>query len=138
MEEIMLIGIRDEQGWYSWWNENMSYVLRGCMLAELAMRGRIGIFKEAAGRHHRKPYYDRLIDVISDEPTGEVLLDEALKIMKMEQSSKPPERHSISEWIDLLSGETWNLMKYSYQMKLVRERLSKGLVDKGVLRTEKK
>ena len=36
------------------------------------------------------------------------------------------------------SGETWNLMKISFQLKQVRERLLKGLVDKGVLRTEKR
>jgi len=35
-------------------------------------------------------------------------------------------------------GETWNLMKIGYQLKQVRERLQKGLVDKGVLRTEKR
>jgi golgi phosphoprotein 3 len=35
-------------------------------------------------------------------------------------------------------GETWNLMKISFQLKQVRERLLKGLVDKGVLRTEKR
>lgn len=35
-------------------------------------------------------------------------------------------------------GETWNLMKIGYQLKQVRERLAKGLVDKGILRTEKK
>ena len=36
------------------------------------------------------------------------------------------------------TGETWNLMKIGYQLKQVRERLAKGLVDKGILRTEKK
>ena len=35
-------------------------------------------------------------------------------------------------------GETWNLMKIGYQLKQVRERLAKGLVDKGILRTEKR
>lgn len=37
-----------------------------------------------------------------------------------------------------LAGETWNVMKIGYQLKQVRERLAKGLVDKGVLRTEKR
>ena len=32
----------------------------------------------------------------------------------------------------------WNVMKIGYQLKQVRERLAKGLVDKGVLRTEKR
>lgn len=38
----------------------------------------------------------------------------------------------------LYTGETWNVMKIGYQLKQVRERLAKGLVDKGVLRTEKR
>lgn len=37
-----------------------------------------------------------------------------------------------------IAGETWNLMKIGYQLKQVRERLAKGLVDKGILRTEKR
>lgn len=37
----------------------------------------------------------------------------------------------------LLVGETWNIAKIGYQLKQVRERIAKGLVDKGVLRTDK-
>lgn len=100
----------------------------------------------------RFPLADRIIEVIDDTLTGEVLLDEALKMMKAS------EKMSVSSWIDLMSGmfyqrrerlaifantkastgETWNLMKIGYQLKQVRERLLKGLVDKGILRTEKK
>src|ERR1700732_5217683 len=36
------------------------------------------------------------------------------------------------------TGETWNVMKIGYQLKQVRERLAEGLVDKGILRTEKR
>ena len=99
----------------------------------------------------RFPLADRVIEVIDDTLTGEVLLDEALKMMKSS------EKMSVNSWIDLMSGtsltciissrlwqltlhigETWNLMKIGYQLKQVRERLCKGLVDKGILRTEKK
>jgi len=107
----------------------------------------------------RFPLADRVIEVIDDTLTGEVLLDEALKLMK------GSEKMSVSSWIDLMSGmedfcftpfrkmhtlemtyliffhpagETWNLMKIGYQLKQVRERLAKGLVDKGILRTEKR
>ncbi|PHH81859.1 hypothetical protein CDD83_3459 [Cordyceps sp. RAO-2017] len=80
----------------------------------------------------RFPPADRNIEVIDDTLTGEVLLDEALKMMKQS------EKMSVSSWIDLMSGETWNLMKIGYQLKQVRERLAKGLVDKGILRTEKR
>ncbi len=48
------------------------------------------------------------------------------------------EKLAINTWVDLLSGETWNVMKIGFQLKQVRERLAKGLVDKGVLRTEKR
>jgi len=127
LEEVLLLGLKDSQGYLSFWNENISYVLRGCILIELSLRGRISIMKEV----RKRPLQDRIVEVVNDTPTGEVLLDEALKYMKMEQQS-------VLTWIDLLCGETWNLMKIGYQLKQVRERIAKGLVDKGVLRTEKK
>ena len=37
-----------------------------------------------------------------------------------------------------LSGETWNPLKLRYQLRNVRERLAKSLVEKGVCSTEKK
>jgi hypothetical protein len=46
----------------------------------------------------RFPLQDRTIEVIDDTLTGEVLLDEALKMMK---SSEPM---SVASWIDLMSG----------------------------------
>lgn len=39
--------------------------------------------------------------------------------------------------IILCIGETWNPLKLRYQLKNVRERLAKNLVEKGVLTTEK-
>lgn len=42
---------------------------------------------------------DRHIEVISERLTGEVLLDEALKMMKI---SEPM---SVASWIDLMSGK---------------------------------
>ncbi|KAF2477947.1 vacuolar protein sorting-associated protein 74 [Lindgomyces ingoldianus] len=130
MEEIILMGLKDKQGYLSFWNDNISYALRGCIVIELAFRGRISMQKDSSRR--RFPLADRVIEVIDDTLTGEVLLDETLKMMKSS------EKMSVNSWIDLLSGETWNLMKIGYQLKQVRERLCKGLVDKGILRTEKK
>lgn len=130
MEEILLLGLKDKQGYLSFWNDNISYALRGCIVIELAFRGRISMQKDSSRR--RFPLADRIIEVIDDTLTGEVLLDEALKMMKSS------EKMSVSSWIDLMSGETWNLMKIGYQLKQVRERLAKGLVDKGILRTEKR
>ena len=39
--------------------------------------------------------------------------------------------------IVLFLGETWNPMKLRFQLKNVRERIAKNLVEKGVLTTEK-
>ncbi|KAI4119915.1 MAG: hypothetical protein LQ345_000173 [Seirophora villosa] len=130
MEEVLLMGLKDKQGYLSFWNDNISYALRGCIVIELAFRGRIAMQKDSSRR--RFPLADRVIEVVDDTLTGEVLLDEALKMMKTS------EKMSVSSWIDLMSGETWNLMKIGYQLKQVRERLAKGLVDKGILRTEKR
>lgn len=40
-------------------------------------------------------------------------------------------------FINLSTGETWNPLKLHYQLRNVRERLAKNLVEKGVLTTEK-
>merc|ERR1712226_833452 len=74
----------------------------------------------------------RKVDLKNDQPTGDVLLDEALGHIK---KMTPPE--NVQNWIELLSGETWNPLKLTYQLRNVRERLAKNLVEKGVLTTEK-
>ncbi|KAK0532288.1 hypothetical protein OC835_003383 [Tilletia horrida] len=130
MEEILLLGLKDRQGYLSFWNDSISFALRACIVIELALRKRIAVVREPTRR--RFDVQDRLIEVINPKGTGEVLLDEALKMMRTS------ELMSTAQWVDLLSGETWNVMKIGYQLKQVRERLAKGLVDKGVLRTEKR
>jgi golgi phosphoprotein 3 len=124
MEEILLLGLKDKQvskspflllkpqnrasdfpllpllqkkGYLSFWNDNISYALRGCIVIELAFRGRVSMQKDASRR--RFPLSDRIIEVIDDSLTGEVLLDEALKMMKAS------EKMSVSSWIDLMSGK---------------------------------
>lgn len=97
MEEVLLMGLKDKQGYLSFWNDNISYALRGCIVLELAFRGRISMQKDSSRR--RFPLADRVIEVVDDTLTGEVLLDEALKMMKSS------EKMSVSAWIDLMSGE---------------------------------
>ncbi|KAJ7755261.1 hypothetical protein B0H16DRAFT_1541522 [Mycena metata] len=46
MQEEVL-GIKDKQGYLSFWNDNISYALRGCILIELALRRRIGVVRDA-------------------------------------------------------------------------------------------
>lgn len=60
----------------------------------MSLRNRIRTVSEI----RKRPFSDRLIEVIDERPTGEVLLDEALKLMKLE-------KQSVGNWIDLLSGE---------------------------------
>ncbi|KAL0567925.1 hypothetical protein V5O48_014067 [Marasmius crinis-equi] len=140
MEEVLLLGIKDKQGYLSFWNDNISYALRGCIFMELALRRRIALSKDPNRR--RLPPSERLVEVLDDRQTGETILDEALKMMKGQQDPVAQggggEKLSVNNWIDLLSGETWNVLKIGFQLKQVRERLAKGLVDKGILRTEKR
>lgn len=96
MEEVLLLGLKDKQGYLSFWNDNISYALRGCIVIELAFRGKISMQKDSSRR--RFPLADRVIEVIDEGQTGEVLLDEALKMMKSS------EKMSVSSWIDLMSG----------------------------------
>ena len=96
-------------------------------MIELALRNRIELDKATS----RRNLVSRKVILKSDEPTGDVILDEALKHVK---ETQPPE--TVVSWIEYLSGETWNPLKLKYQLRNVRERLAKNLVEKGVLTTE--
>ena len=41
MEEVLLLGLKDKEGYTSFWNDCISSGLRGCILIELTLRGRI-------------------------------------------------------------------------------------------------
>jgi len=129
MEEVLLLGLKDKEGYTSFWNDCISSGLRGCILIELSLRGRIELEKSGM---RRKGLLNRKIVLKNADPCGDVLLDEALKHIK---ETNMPE--TVQTWIEYLSGETWNPLKLRYQLKNVRERLAKNLVEKGVLTTEK-
>ena len=93
MEEVLLLGLKDNEGLLSFWNDNISYVLRGIILIELSFRNRISAVKDP----RKQSYSERIIEVKDDTMTGEVLLDETLRFMKTDSNS-------IAVWIDLLSG----------------------------------
>ncbi len=130
--------------------DNDNHIFTGCILIELALRGRIEL--ERAGMR-RKSLLNRKVIVKSVEPCGDVLLDESLKHIRETTDSAP---ETVQTWIEYLSGETWNPLKLRYQLKVscqkhlisimsviyllqqnVRERLAKNLTEKGVLTTEK-
>lgn len=129
MEEILLLGLKDREGYTSFWNDCISSGLRGCILIELALRGRLELEKSGM---RRRSLLNRKVLLKSSNPTGDVLLDEALKHIK---ETDPAE--TVQSWIEYLSGETWNPLKLRYQLRNVRERLAKNLVEKGVCTTEK-
>jgi len=129
MEEVLLLGLKDKEGYTSFWNDCISSGLRGCILIELALRGRVEL--ERSGMR-RKGLLSRKIVLKNSDPCGDVLLDEALKHIK-----ETNQQETVQTWIEYLSGETWNPLKLRYQLKNVRERLAKNLVEKGVLTTEK-
>ncbi|KAK3098984.1 hypothetical protein FSP39_024956 [Pinctada imbricata] len=129
MEEILLLGLKDREGYTSFWNDCISSGLRGCILIELALRGRLEL--EKAGMR-RRSLLNRKVMLRNANPTGDVLLDEALKHIK---ETEPVE--TVQSWVEYLSGETWNPLKLRYQLRNVRERLAKNLVEKGVCSTEK-
>ena len=83
------------------WQKNKAIIrisgLRGCILIELALRGRIKL--ESAGMR-RKGLLLRKVVVRNKEPCGDVLLNEALKHMI---ETDPPE--TVQTWIEYLSGD---------------------------------
>ncbi|XP_002126469.2 Golgi phosphoprotein 3-like [Ciona intestinalis] len=129
LEEILLLGLKDREGYTSFWNDCISSGLRGCILVELALRGRIQLEKQQA---RRKSLLVRKIRSKNDAPTGDVILDEALNHIRRSGAEE-----GVQGWIDLLSGETWNPLKLHFQLRNVRERIAKNLVEKGVLSTGK-
>jgi len=74
----------------------LSSGLRGCILIELSFHSRIELEKAGA---RRCSLLDRKILCKSDTPTGDVLLDEALKFIK---ETDPAE--TAHTWIEYLSG----------------------------------
>jgi len=130
MEEVLLLGLKDKEGYTSFWNDCISSGLRGCILIELALRGRIEL--EKAGLRRKSLLNRKVLVTRNDQATGDVLLDEALKHIR--ETSVP---ETVHNWIEYLSGESWNPLKLRYQLRNVRERLAKNLVEKGVLTTEK-
>ena len=84
------------QGYTSFWNDCISSGLRGCMLIELGLRGRIELEKQGI---RRRGLLTRKIICTNPTPTGDILLDEVLKHIK---ETTPPD--TVQSWVELLSG----------------------------------
>lgn len=84
------------QGYTSFWNDCISSGLRGCILVELALRGRVELER---GGMRRRQLSSRKVVCRNEAPTGDVLLDEALRHVR----DNPQD--TVKNWIELLSGE---------------------------------
>ncbi|CAF4549396.1 unnamed protein product, partial [Rotaria magnacalcarata] len=95
MEEVLLLGLKDREGYTSFWNDCISSGLRGCILTELSFRGRVELEKTGA---RRRTLANRKVILLDDTATGDVLLDEALRHIK---DTQPTE--TVQSWIEYLS-----------------------------------
>ena len=92
-----LLPLPSFQGYTSFWNDCISSGLRGCMMVELGLRGRVELEKTGM---RRRGLLSRKVICKNPSPTGDVLLDEALKHIK---DTNPPD--TVQSWVELLSGE---------------------------------
>ncbi|KAF8064976.1 Golgi phosphoprotein 3-domain-containing protein [Lyophyllum atratum] len=130
MGELLLLGIKDKQ------TCALTLVPVGSIRSpflrmELALRRCIALVKDPNRRRHL--IADYLLEFINGLHTGEKILDEALELKKIQEHDeiRPPSSPPYP-------SETWNTMKISFQLKQVREHIAEGLVDEGILRTEKR
>lgn len=128
MEKLCLLALGDEWGQLSILNDNIPYVLRASILLELTLEKRIKLVIHNGGNRD-EPW--KLNVVINDfNPVGDVFLDEAMKIIAQEDLS-------LQKWVDVLTGETWNRRLSEYQMRNLRERICKSLMEKGIITSQK-
>ncbi|KAF8146543.1 hypothetical protein K438DRAFT_2028145, partial [Mycena galopus ATCC 62051] len=109
MEEVLLLGIKDKQGYLSFWNDNISYA-EG-VSARPSPTADHGALDAVSGR---------------DAARRDAQDDQADRGRGREDG-----RQHLGRFVE------WRNMERP-QDRLPRERLAKGLVDKAVLRTEKR
>ncbi|OAF70006.1 Vacuolar protein sorting-associated protein 74 [Intoshia linei] len=121
MEQILLMGLKEKEGYTPAFNESISFSIRAAILIELGFCNRIEIVKSSRSVINNK------IKIKSTQPTGNILLDEAVNII-----NSSPTIESVTTWIEYLNGDSWNPLKMMYQLRNVRERVAKSLSEKGI------
>jgi Golgi phosphoprotein 3 len=108
-ESLVLLALDDEKGTVGWQNyDELDIGLAGALLADLALRGRIGVDGKRV----------RLLD---SSQVIEPLLDEALTLVAGSSKERDPKG-----WVQ----ETF------HQVKHARDRTCAGLAEQGILRRE--
>lgn len=109
-EELMLLALKDEAGTIVA-GAMYQYAVAGALLAELLMRGRLGI--DSSGRKPR-------VAVLSERPIGEPLLDECLQ--RVAQAKRPG---TAQHWVSKFA-----------QTRQIKHRVAGQLVERGILRAD--
>jgi hypothetical protein len=110
-EEILLLALRDREGtpeFGAWYQQAMA----GAILAELLLRERVEV--EEAKK--------KLVHVKSTEPLGDPIVDECLEHIR--DAAKP---RTAQDWVGRIAG-----------MRDLKERVARGLCDRGILRMDEK
>jgi hypothetical protein len=108
-DEIMLLALRDREGTIAA-GSMYAYAIGGAILAELLLAQRLAV------EEGRK----RLVDILSDKPTGEPLMDECLaKVAAAKRRAAP---------------QTW-VQRFAH-LKQLRHRVARGLCERGILRAD--
>ncbi len=108
-EEILLLALRDDEGTVEF-GSMYGYALGGAILAELLLAGRISVDE---GRR-------KLVNLVSDEPLGEPIIDECLR-----KISTAKRRAVLQNWVNSFSS-----------LKNLHHRIAQGLCERGVLRAD--
>lgn len=108
-EEIMLLALRDEKGTVEF-GSMYGYALGGAILAELLLADRISV------EEGKK----KLVNLVSDEPIGDPVIDECLK-----KIAKAKRRAVVQNWVQSFSS-----------LKKLHHRIAQGLCDRGILRAD--
>lgn len=108
-EEIMLLALRDEAGTVAY-GSMYSYALGGALLAELLLAGRIAVDE---GKR-------KLVNLVSDEPFGEPVIDECLR-----KISTAKRRAVLQTWVNRFAS-----------LKNLHHRIAQGLCERRILRAD--
>merc|ERR1719422_1623377 len=121
------MGLKDKEGYTSFWNDCISSGLRGCILIELALRGRVEL--ERAGMR-RKGLLSRKILIKNSDPCGDVLLDEALKHIKETNVRERLAKNLVEKGV--LTTEKQNFLLFDMTTHPITDNVQKNKLIKKV------
>jgi len=107
-EQILLLGLRDEEGSVESRAGMLKFALGGALLSELLLAGKISVTDDKK----------KLVDTLEAPESGDPVLDEAY-----ERISAARRRRSASRWVSGLAG-----------IPRLRHRIAEGLCRRGILR----